>query len=151
MPVRFVLERASVVAQETCYWRRSVYERIGPLDPSFRFALDYDYWQRMLAAGYRFRLIHRFLGGFRLHGESKTSTLDDVRRNELGIIYRRYLHREVTEAELKRELRETRSARLPFLKRSTADKLAERPLLFLMLWLTRFPAYVRLMERLSLL
>ncbi|MCC7206310.1 MAG: glycosyltransferase [Anaerolineae bacterium] len=151
MPVPFVLQRLCVVPQETCYWRRGVYDRIGPLDASLHFALDYEYWQRMLAAGYRFRLIHRFLGGFRLHEESKTSTLDAVRTRELGIIYRRYLKRETTETELLRELAETRSARLPFLKRTTADKLSERPLLFVMLWLTRSPAYVRLMERLGLL
>ena len=151
MPVPFVLQRASVVAQETCYWRRAVYERIGPLNPDFHFALDYEYWQRMLAAGFRFRLIYRFLGGFRHHGESKTSTLADVRQRELGAIYRRYLNRDAREAALKRELLDTRSTRLPFLKRSTVDKLSERPLLFVMLWLTRFPAYVRLMERLKLL
>jgi glycosyltransferase involved in cell wall biosynthesis len=151
MPVPYVLRRASVIAQETCYWRRVVYERIGRLDPQFRFALDYEYWQHMLAAGYRFRLIHRFLGGFRLHPESKTSTLDDVRKGEMSAIFRRYLDLDVTDAELRRELAETRSERLPFLKRSTAEKLAERPLLFVMLWLTRFPAYVRLMERLGLL
>ena len=80
------------MAQETTYWRREVYQQIGPLDESYRFALDYEYWQRMLAAGsgYRFWLLPTFVGGFRQHEASKTSTLRQTYAEELSRVYHQY-------------------------------------------------------------
>jgi glycosyltransferase involved in cell wall biosynthesis len=131
MPTRFVLQHLCVVPQETCYWRRSVYERIGPLDETFRFAMDFDYWQRMLKAGYEFRLIPRFLGKFRVHGEAKTSTLRDVMEQEVSRIYAMHLGRQATVRQMADELRNTPHPHLPFVKRFRAEKFASAPLLAL--------------------
>lgn len=92
-PTAFVLKRLCFIAQETVYWRREVWEQVGSLDASFKFAMDYEYWQRMLAAGYRFELLPYYLGCFRLHPMSKNSVAGKVRERELRIIYERYLHR----------------------------------------------------------
>lgn len=78
------------VAQETVYWRREVYERLGPLDESLHYALDYDYWLRMLDAGYELRLLPFYLGAFREHGASKSATQLDVYRRDLRHLYSRY-------------------------------------------------------------
>jgi glycosyltransferase involved in cell wall biosynthesis len=92
------------VSQETVFWRRKVYETIGPLDAAFRYTLDYEYWQRMIAAGYHFTLLPYFLGVFRRHPRSKGATLADVRARELRTVYWRYLGRDVTEFQMYREL-----------------------------------------------
>jgi len=144
LPVKYVLERVSVVAQETTYWRREVYEKIGPLDISYRFAMDYEYWQRMLAAGYRFRFIPQFLGGFRKHEESKTSTLTLVRNQELERIYAKYLGRQISHDEIRHEVSTERDSRFPVFKRHHMEKLRDMPLMVLRLNLIKLLARKRL-------
>ncbi len=80
-----------IVAQETVYWRREVWDRVGALTESFRYALDYEYWQRMLDAGYQFTLLPYFLGEFRIHPASKFMTLESVHQEELAIVFMRFL------------------------------------------------------------
>jgi glycosyltransferase involved in cell wall biosynthesis len=78
------------VAQETTYWRREILDRLGALDETYRYALDYEYWQRMLSAGYHFTVLPAYLGGFRLHDRSKGATMNDVRERELRRIHHHY-------------------------------------------------------------
>jgi glycosyltransferase involved in cell wall biosynthesis len=65
--------RWDLIPQETTFWRRRVFERCGNVDPTFRFALDYDLFSRFMAAGARFERVDRFLGVFRTHEEAKTT------------------------------------------------------------------------------
>jgi glycosyltransferase involved in cell wall biosynthesis len=64
---------AMTIAQESCFWRRDIYQRVGGIDPSLRFAIDYDLFSRITQAG---RVVHvRGLWGFfRKHPQSKTMT-----------------------------------------------------------------------------
>jgi glycosyltransferase involved in cell wall biosynthesis len=64
--------RWDLIPQETCFWRRSLFEKCGNVDPSFRFAMDYDLFVRFMRAG-RFARLPRFLGAFRKHPAAKTS------------------------------------------------------------------------------
>jgi glycosyltransferase involved in cell wall biosynthesis len=70
----YLMERWDLIPQETCFWRRSLFERAGNINTGRRFALDYDLFVRYMRAG-RFRRLDRFLGAFRVHESSKT-TLD---------------------------------------------------------------------------
>jgi glycosyltransferase involved in cell wall biosynthesis len=90
IPSAYHVRYRNIIAQETTYWRREVYQKLGPLDESYRFALDYEYWQRMLAACYTFTLLPAFLGGFRQHEASKTSTLRQTYSAELSRVYQQY-------------------------------------------------------------
>ena len=49
-------------------------DKSGTIDASYKFALDYDLFVRMMQRG-RFRKVNRFLAGFRVHPTSKSSTL----------------------------------------------------------------------------
>lgn len=60
------------ISQPSTFWRRSVYERHGPLDESFHFALDYEYWVRLVTGGERLHFVDRPLSAYRLHDVSKT-------------------------------------------------------------------------------
>jgi len=66
------------VPQETMFWRRRVWDRIGPIDESFRFALDWDFMLRAQQAGFQMVRLPRFLGCFRIHAEQKTSAMMEV-------------------------------------------------------------------------
>jgi glycosyltransferase involved in cell wall biosynthesis len=80
-----LMKRWDYIPQETCFWRRRIYERVGGVDSSFQFALDYDLFVRFMDHG-RMERVNRFLGAFRRHPESKTSALiegrvhDEVKR-----------------------------------------------------------------------
>lgn len=79
----YLMERWDLIPQETCFWRRSLFEQCGNIDPSFRFALDYDLFLRYMRRG-RFERVNRFLGAFRYHCNAKTFTLlQDVGHAEI--------------------------------------------------------------------
>lgn len=58
--------RYPLIPQETCFWRRSLYERCGGLDPRFSAAAGYDLQVRLLEHG-RARRVDRFLAARRRH------------------------------------------------------------------------------------
>ncbi|HEY2584810.1 MAG TPA: glycosyltransferase family 2 protein [Tepidisphaeraceae bacterium] len=68
------MTRWDLIPQETCFWRRRLFERSGNIDPGYRFAMDYDLFVRFMRDGKMVRA-NRFLGAFRKHSEAKTSQL----------------------------------------------------------------------------
>ena len=60
------------IPQETCFWRRGLYERAGGIDAKYRFAMDFDLFARFMMIG-RVDRVDRFLGASRLN-PSSTST-----------------------------------------------------------------------------
>jgi glycosyltransferase involved in cell wall biosynthesis len=74
----WIIKRWDYIPQETCFWRRSIYEQAGGIDPSFQFALDYDLFVRFMERG-RIERVDRFLGAFRRHPSSKTAGLVEGR------------------------------------------------------------------------
>jgi glycosyltransferase involved in cell wall biosynthesis len=60
------------VPQPAVFWRRRVMDSIGLLNASLHYILDYEYWLRMVIAGFRPQYVDRDLAGFRYHEESKT-------------------------------------------------------------------------------
>jgi Glycosyl transferase family 2 len=66
------------VPQETLFWRRAAWEAAGGrIDPSLRFAVDWDLLLRLRATGAKMVRLPRFLGAFRVHDEQKTATWYD--------------------------------------------------------------------------
>jgi glycosyltransferase involved in cell wall biosynthesis len=68
------MQRWDYIPQETCFWRRRIYEKVGGIDPTYRFALDFDLFVRFMRAGAIIHRADRFLGAFRVHEVSKTSS-----------------------------------------------------------------------------
>jgi glycosyltransferase involved in cell wall biosynthesis len=84
----YLMTRRDYIPQETCFWRRSIYDRAGGINSNFRFALDYDLFVRFMRIG-RFRRLNRFLGAFRKHAEAKTASLmDSVGQQEIESVWR---------------------------------------------------------------
>lgn len=80
------------VPQETLYWRRSIYEKVGGVNPAFQFAMDWDLLLRFIAAGARIRRVPYFLACFRIHPKQKTQTLLDTigERERLRLLAREH-------------------------------------------------------------
>jgi glycosyltransferase involved in cell wall biosynthesis len=69
-----VMSYADFIPQETLFWRRSIWERVGgKLDESFQFAMDWDMLLRFRDAGAIFVRMPNFIGLFRVHDAQKTS------------------------------------------------------------------------------
>jgi glycosyltransferase involved in cell wall biosynthesis len=64
------------IPQQASFWRASLWQKVGPLDPSFYFAMDYDLWVR-IAAHAPIQYVPGEWANFRLHTQGKTNMADD--------------------------------------------------------------------------
>lgn len=64
------------IPQQSSFFRADLWEKVGPLDPSFYFAMDYDLWVRLSKEAPLVYLPGRVWASFRLHGEAKTIAAD---------------------------------------------------------------------------
>jgi glycosyltransferase involved in cell wall biosynthesis len=76
------------IPQQAAFFRAELWLKVGPLDPSFYFAMDYDLWVR-LARLAPLVYVPRPWASFRLHGEGKTITADDRCWPEMLRVHRR--------------------------------------------------------------
>jgi glycosyltransferase involved in cell wall biosynthesis len=85
------LKWADYIPQETLFWRRRVWEAVGPIDESFNFALDWDFLLRAQAAGFCFKRLPRFLACFRVHDRQKTTAMTRLGIDEMRRLRVQYL------------------------------------------------------------
>ncbi len=98
----------NTIPQQSTFFRRKVWEMVGPLDPSLFYAMDYDLWVRISAVT-PIAYLPRPLAHFRIHDASKSRTA--ARRcwpemirlhfkdggSRLSILYAKYLVRRIVE------------------------------------------------------
>lgn len=65
------------IPQQTMFFRAKYWREIGPLDPSFYFAMDYDLWTRITSRAPVKYLAGQTWANFRLHTSGKTVAADD--------------------------------------------------------------------------
>lgn len=116
-----VLSWVDYVPQETLFWRRRIWDRVGgQIDESFKFAMDWDLLVRFRAAGARFAHIPRFLGAFRIHEHQKTSAaINEIGHKEMDRIREQLLGRVPGHMEV-------RKAVTPFLLKHVSIHMAYR-------------------------
>ena len=96
-----VLKWADYVPQETLFWRRRLWDKVGGIDESFRFAMDWDLLLRFQDAGAKIVRLPRFLGAFRVHHTSKTVTsVSNTGAEEMSRLRERSLGRDASYAEI---------------------------------------------------
>lgn len=64
------------IPQQASFFRADLWQKVGPLDPSFYFAMDYDLWVRLAQKAPLMYLPGRVWASFRLHGDAKTIAAD---------------------------------------------------------------------------
>jgi glycosyltransferase involved in cell wall biosynthesis len=87
----YTLWVAHDVHQQALFWRRSSAKKLGWLDENLRFAMDTDWVIRLLT---QLKVVNtsRFLGTFRHHPETKTSTISSIGKAEYKLLRDRYRH-----------------------------------------------------------
>jgi glycosyltransferase involved in cell wall biosynthesis len=76
-----------IVCSETAFWTRSAMETHGMLNSDFRFAMDLEFFSRLFLEG-PFTKLDDYLGCFRCHDASKSSTIWNVAREESKQVWR---------------------------------------------------------------
>ncbi|MCS6244888.1 MAG: glycosyltransferase [Opitutus sp.] len=78
--------------QEATFWKSNLYRSAGGfIDLSYRFAMDYDLFLRMMRVGWSMHYINSPLGAFRVHELSKTSSmLNNLGLKEINELRQRY-------------------------------------------------------------
>ena len=64
------------IPQQAAFFRAELWRRVGPLDPSFYFAMDYDLWVRLSKIA-PLHYYPRHWANFRIHQAAKTDQSDD--------------------------------------------------------------------------
>ncbi|MBI1783647.1 glycosyltransferase [Candidatus Sumerlaeota bacterium] len=84
------LKRVCMIPQQAAFWRKSAYDDVGGVDPSFQFCMDYDLFLRLARRG---KVLHipRLLAAFRQHPEAKTSARKAIWDKEEALLRKSYL------------------------------------------------------------
>lgn len=115
-----ILSWADFIPQETMFWRRRIWEKAGgQIDESLHFAIDWDLLVRFREVGARFARLQRFLGGFRIHPQQKTSAEIPTGFLEMSQIRERTLGRVPSKGEITRAV-------LPYLLRHVLTDIGWR-------------------------
>jgi glycosyltransferase involved in cell wall biosynthesis len=64
------------IPQQASFFRSNLWRQVGPLDPSFYFAMDYDLWVRIARLA-PLEYVPRLWANFRLHETGKSVIADD--------------------------------------------------------------------------
>jgi glycosyltransferase involved in cell wall biosynthesis len=76
------LQHSMGVLQPSTFFRKSVFQVVGGLRDDYPLQLDYEYWIRIAAAGFRFGFIDRVLSHAVVHEDAKSTALRMEQLNE---------------------------------------------------------------------
>jgi glycosyltransferase involved in cell wall biosynthesis len=109
---RRLLQGSVHIPQQAAFFRASLWRQVGPLDPTFFFAMDYDLWVRLA----KIAPLHyhpRLWANFRLHEEGKSIASDERCYPEMLRVHRREGGAWLSRLRLKAVLRKAAYAGLP--------------------------------------
>jgi hypothetical protein len=92
-----VLHKVDYIPQETLFWRRELWQRIGArFDSDLQFAMDWDLILRFIHANAEFQYVPGLFGVFRIHQKQKTQAsffVDGTK--EMNLIRGRYVNKAI--------------------------------------------------------
>jgi GT2 family glycosyltransferase len=74
------------MVQPEVFWTRRIMDRIGLFHEHLTYAMDYDYWLRILRAGSRVLRLDYPLAAFRLHGAQKSRASEKAAAELLQVV-----------------------------------------------------------------
>jgi len=78
------------LTQQATFWTKEIYNKVGGLNPKYKFCMDFDLFTRIADMG-QLNYIPGHIANFRIHKDSKTSTNLDIWSVEHDEIVRQYL------------------------------------------------------------
>jgi glycosyltransferase involved in cell wall biosynthesis len=86
-----LIHQRNFIQQPSCFFRRSLFERVGPIDEDLFYVMDWDLWIRF--AAYRGLFVDEYLSSNREYALNKTQSGQFRRWNEIARMIRRYTTR----------------------------------------------------------
>lgn len=87
------------ICSEAAFWRRQFNLDGEMLKEELNFTMDLEWFSRIYVKYGNYHYLPQFLGGFRCHGESKSSTMQDVRNEEGPREWKRLFGAEIPTAQ----------------------------------------------------
>jgi glycosyltransferase involved in cell wall biosynthesis len=84
------IELQNGIDQPACFWLAALHRRAGMLDESLRFGMDWDWWNKLKAAGASPVILPDVLADYHFHEESKTSSNPQGNLDEAYFIIKRH-------------------------------------------------------------
>jgi glycosyltransferase involved in cell wall biosynthesis len=84
------LRYRNVLDQPATFWRRSSHLRAGIIDESLHFAMDWEWWCRLISHGAQIHTVDSILANYYFTGKNKTSCNPEGNLHESLEIVRRY-------------------------------------------------------------
>ena len=84
------LGMTNAICQPATFWRRSVHEKLGYLDESLHYTMDYDWWLRLQTLQPP-AVLNTVLTAFRIHGQSKGGSGFDKQFDEDYAVLQRHI------------------------------------------------------------
>ena len=88
--------------QTGAFWTREIYDKVGGINPKYRFCMDFDFFCRIAEKG-NLVFIKDHLANFRIHKDTKSSTPSwlTIASTEHEDIKKRYLPKNISNLHLK--------------------------------------------------
>lgn len=72
----FAVERGLLnVFGPSTFFTKKLYEELGPINESYHYCMDTEYWWRIVASGRRYERLDLYFWGLRLHSAAKTANV----------------------------------------------------------------------------
>jgi glycosyltransferase involved in cell wall biosynthesis len=84
------LTRTCFICQPACFMRRDIYEKVGGINPTLQYTMDWDLWCRLSASGAKFSYLHEVLAAVRYYPGTKTLSGGFKRYMEIWRIEKKY-------------------------------------------------------------
>jgi glycosyltransferase involved in cell wall biosynthesis len=85
---RIFLYENQIIPQPASFWRHQLYLKVGGITPELQFCMDYDLLMKFVLAGETPVSLSDVLSAFRKHGDTKSSRLQSVQREEYRRIFK---------------------------------------------------------------
>ncbi len=66
--------------QPCFFWRKKVFETVGPLNEQLHYCMDVDFYSRAFNKGFQIKRMPKMIGKFRIHFDSKTQNKNNEKK-----------------------------------------------------------------------
>jgi len=119
-----LIHYSDYIVQPAAFFRRSALAKVGGIDPSLNWAMDYDLWLR-LARRYKVAYLPRKLANFRWLKDNKTATGGEARLDEIDRVLAKYGQGSPAFVRLERVNLRVQEARLALRHRKVGQALSQ--------------------------
>jgi len=95
---KYKLELTNYMIQPSCFWTKSTWQKVGNVNESYHFTMDWDWFIRAKQESVDFISVPDYLSLYRIHDAHKSGSGNDKRRKEIATLYRTYNNEKISKA-----------------------------------------------------